>query len=162
MNRVKWFHDKSNWSNISVYHLWMACFASKCSPSFPADRTAVNLLSALHSHYSCDRVPSAPLEEDVDGCQATAYPCHPLHLHVNDSVRWGYACAWSQSLTMSVRCSSQALSHRESFLLVSAVTDFRRKHASKSNTDLFIKLIDDAFRPLQMKLLAFQRTIYIR
>lgn len=44
------------------------------------------LLSALHSHYSCDRVPSAPLEEDVDGCQATAYRYHPLHpLDVNDS-----------------------------------------------------------------------------
>lgn len=86
--RVKWFHDNINWSNISVYHLWMACFASKCSPSLPADRTAVKLclLSALHSLYSCDRVPSAPLEEDVDGCQATAYPYHPLD--VNDSEMW--------------------------------------------------------------------------
>ncbi len=68
---------------------------------------------------------------------------------------------------MSVRCGCQALSLRESFLFVSAVTeqlenDFRRKHASKSNTDLFIKLIDNAFRPLQMKLLGFQRTVYIR
>lgn len=67
---------------------------------------------------------------------------------------------------MSVRCDCQALSHRESFLFVSAVTeqlenDFGCEQALESNTDLFIKLIDDALCPLQMKLFAFQRTVYI-
>ncbi len=55
---------------------------------FPA-AVKLSLLSALHSLYSCDRVPSAPLEKDVDGCQATAYPCH-------DSEMWRSCCEFTR------------------------------------------------------------------
>lgn len=58
--------------------------------------TAVNVL------------PSALLGEDVDGCQATAYPCHPLQpLDVNDTETPStYTCALSEPLTMLTICQA--------------------------------------------------------
>lgn len=77
--------------------------------TFPADQpdAQVCLLSALHSHYSCERVAFSTAWGGCRGCQATAYPCHPLQpLDVNDTETPStYTCALSEPLTMLTICT---------------------------------------------------------